>query len=200
MSLFGNVKQTLSDVAGSVLDQSKALSQVAQLQMNLKKLQIERAKRVHDLGKRTFDWYRGGNLVVSGPVPPDVGQLCHDIDDLDRQYSESESQIQAIQEAQAAQAAQQASTGAPPMTPPTAPPTQGQPPQGQPPQPPPGSLNPPHAPIPPAYNPNPNYGAPPNPPGGGYGTSILPGSDGPSNPPAPPGTDTNHPWGPPPGS
>ncbi len=181
MSLFDNVKQTLSDVAGSVLDQSKALSQVAQLQMNLKKLQIERAKHVHELGKRTFDWYRGGNLVVSGAVPPDVGQLCHEIEELDRQYSEAEGQIQAIQEAQAAHAAQQASTGAPPLAPP-APGAQAQPPT----PPPPGALNPPHAPSPPAYNPN-------------YGTSILPNHDAPSSPP-PPGTDPNHPWGPPPGS
>lgn len=186
MSLFDNVKQTLTDVAGSVLDQSKALSQVTHLQMNLKKLQIERAKHVHDLGKRTFDWYRGGNLVVSGPVPPDVGQLCHDIDALDRQYAEAEGQIQAIQEAQASQAAQQASTMAPPQAPPPSQPSA--------PPAPPSALNPPHAPQNPnpAYNPNPNYG-----------TSILPGSDGPPtppSPPAPPGTDAGHPWGPPPGS
>ncbi len=196
MSLFNNVKQTLTDVAGSMLDQSKALSQVAQLQVNMKKLQVERAKHVHELGKRTLDWYRGGNLVVSGPVPADVGQLCHDIDDLDRQYSESEAQIQAIQEAQAAHQAQQAGS-LPTMTPPVAP---QQPPV--PPHAPPSALNPPHAPPPasnPAYGSNPNYGAPTPPPAPpNYGTSILPGSDGPSTPP--PSTDPNNPWGPTPGS
>jgi len=88
-----NVGQTLTDVAGRVVEQSQNLGNQAQLQLALKKLQVEHAKRVHELGKRTYEWYQTGTLVVTGHVPAEITQLCVQLDDLTRQTQETQSKL-----------------------------------------------------------------------------------------------------------
>jgi len=88
-----NVGQTITDVAGKVVEQSQNLGNQAQLQLALKKLQVEQAKRIHELGKRTYEWYQSGSLVVTGHVPPDITQLCSQLDELQRQTSETQGKL-----------------------------------------------------------------------------------------------------------
>lgn len=88
-----NVGQTITDVAGRVVEQSQNLGNQAQLQLALKKLQVEHAKRVHELGKRTYEWYQTGTLVVTGHVPSEITQLCVQLDDLTRQTQETQSKL-----------------------------------------------------------------------------------------------------------
>ena len=88
-----NVGQTLTDVAGRVVEQSQNLGNQAQLQLQLKKLQVEHAKRIHELGKRTYEWYQTGTLVVTGHVPSEITQLCVQLDDLTRQTKETQSKL-----------------------------------------------------------------------------------------------------------
>jgi hypothetical protein len=88
-----NVGQTLTDVAGRVVEQGQNLGNQAQLQLALKKLQVEQAKRIHELGKRTYEWYQTGTLVVTGHVPADITQLCVQLDDLRRQTEETQSKL-----------------------------------------------------------------------------------------------------------
>ena len=96
MSLLDNVRQTITDVAGSVVEQSKSFSAQTQLQMSIKKLQLERAKRIHELGKQTFDWYKAGQLTVSGPVPDGISGLCRELGDIEHQLTSSETELERL--------------------------------------------------------------------------------------------------------
>lgn len=100
MSVFDdlrrNVGQTITDVAGRVVEQGQNLGNQAQLQLALKKLQVEQAKRIHELGKRTYEWYQTGTLVVTGHVPADITQLCVQLDDLQRQTQETQSKLDEV--------------------------------------------------------------------------------------------------------
>lgn len=184
MSLLDNVRQTLTDVADSVVEQSRSLSNQGQLQIQIKKLQLERAKRIHELGKQTFSWYQSGSLSVSGPVPPGLLDVCRALDDVERQLADSERQLEEIKQ-QAAQQSQPnlsvTTTVVPPD--PNAPPSYA-PPAAAPYAPPPAApYVPPAPPAPPPYGttvlpsdsanssqpPHPNSGQAP-PPGGNTGS------------------------------
>lgn len=136
MSLIDNVRQTLTDVSDSVMAQSQHLSSQAKLQVAIKKLQLERAKRVHELGNKTFSWYQSGNLTVGGPVPADVAATCSELADLQRQLDDTNHQLEEVkrlaEEARrlAEEAKNQSLTAnaAPPTPAPAAPPTPGTPP------------------------------------------------------------------------
>jgi hypothetical protein len=161
MSLLDSVRQTLTDVADSVVEQSRSLGNQGQLQLQIKKLQLERAKRIHELGKQTFGWYQSGSLSVSGPVPPGLLDVCRALDDVERQLADSERQLEEIKQ-QAAQQAQPNLTvtttvvspdpnGATATPSASATPTYA-PPQSAPYSPPPAApYAPPPAPAPPAY-------------------------------------------------
>ena len=208
MSLLDNMRQTLNDVAGNVVEQGKQLTAQTQLQVAVKKMQLERARRIHELGKQTFDWYRNGQLVVSGQVPADVADLCHQLEDLERQLADAQRELDAIaQESAAPEAPHSAphvdvtpapdSNPAPPYTTQNAPP----PPYPQAPYPPPQyAQQTPHAPQPP----QPPYPQPPAPaspypqppasPSDPHGTTRLP--DQPQPPPhAPYGAPPAAPYG-----
>lgn len=94
MSLLDNVRQTLTDAAESAVEKGQNLGDQARLQVAIKKLQLERAKRTHELGTRTFDWYQSGSLTVGGIVPPDVTTMCHQLADVQRQMDEMQRQME----------------------------------------------------------------------------------------------------------
>lgn len=87
-------KRSFSGLAGKVKEGGKQIGTQAQLQVNLKKLQVEHARRIHELGKQTFDWYRAGTLIISGPVPPEVAKLCSELDDIQAKVRETQRQIE----------------------------------------------------------------------------------------------------------
>jgi len=88
MSLFDNVRQTLGNAASSALEKSQNLGAQAQAQIGIKRLQVEHAKRLHELGIKTYEWHKSGNLFVAGPVPREVQDICHRLDDVSRQLEE----------------------------------------------------------------------------------------------------------------
>ena len=88
MSLFDNVKRTLGDAASTAIDVGQTLSAQAQAQLAIKKLQVEHAKKLHELGARTHEWHRAGNLIAAGPVPREVQDVCLQLDDLSRQLDD----------------------------------------------------------------------------------------------------------------
>ena len=90
MSLFDNVKQTVKTAAGTAFEVGQNFSAQAQAQLNIKKLQMEKAKKLHQLGVRTYEWHQAGNLVVTGPVPTDIQELCLNLDSLGRQLDEQQ--------------------------------------------------------------------------------------------------------------
>ena len=92
MSLFDNVRQTLEhtakraatragEAATTAREVGQNLGAQAQAQLNIKKLQVEHTKTLRELGERTYAWYQSGQLIVSGPVPDDVRDLLHLLDD-----------------------------------------------------------------------------------------------------------------------
>jgi hypothetical protein len=89
-----DLKRTINDFADKVMEGGKQIGNQAQLQVQLKKLQVEHARRIHELGKHTYDWYRAGTMIVSGPVPPDVSRLCAELDDIQTKTRETERQIE----------------------------------------------------------------------------------------------------------
>lgn len=89
-----DLKRTINDIADKVKEGGKQIGTQAQLQIQLKKLQVEHARRIHELGKHTYDWYRAGTMIVSGPVPPDVSRLCAELDEIQTKTRETERQIE----------------------------------------------------------------------------------------------------------
>lgn len=89
-----DLKRTINDFADKVKEGGKQIGSQAQLQIQLKKLQVEHARRIHELGKHTYDWYRTGTMIVSGPVPPDVSRLCAELDEIQTRTRDTERQIE----------------------------------------------------------------------------------------------------------
>ena len=89
-----DIKRTFSDFADKVMDSGKQIGAQAQLQVQLKKLQVEHARRIHELGKHTYDWYRTGTMIVSGPVPHDVANICSELDKVKTKIVETEREIE----------------------------------------------------------------------------------------------------------
>lgn len=89
-----DLKRTFSDFADKVMDSGKQLGSQAQLQVQLRKLQVEQARRIHELGKHTYEWYRAGTMIVSGPVPHDVSRLCAELDNIQTDIRETERQME----------------------------------------------------------------------------------------------------------
>ncbi len=195
MSLLDNMRQTLNDVAGNVVEQGRQITAQTQLQVAVKKMQLERARRIHELGKQTFDWYRNGQLVVSGQVPADVADLCHQLEDLERELADAQRELDALAESATPH------TDTPHVDVTVTPdPSQNQPftAQGAPPQPP-QTPQPPYTPQAP-YAPPPQTGQPPypQPPASSdpHGTAVLPNHSQPQPPyNAPYGAPPTAPYG-----
>jgi hypothetical protein len=98
MSLLGNVRQTLGEAAATALDVGQNLSAQAQAQLNIKKLQLDQAKRLHELGAKTYEWYKTGSLVVSGQVPHDVRDLCHQLDGIQHQLDDEQHKLEEMKQ------------------------------------------------------------------------------------------------------
>ena len=89
-----DLKRSISDFADKVMDSGKQIGAQAQLQVQLKKLQVEHARRIHELGKHTYDWYRTGTMIVSGPVPNNVSSICHELDNVQNNIAQTEREIE----------------------------------------------------------------------------------------------------------
>jgi hypothetical protein len=93
-----DIKQTVVEVAGKVLERGQQLGKEAQLQMQIKKLQVEHARKIHELGKRTYSWYQSGTMIVSGPVPAEVSELCAQLDATGQSITATQAEIEALRE------------------------------------------------------------------------------------------------------
>ncbi len=105
MSLLDNVRQTLGDAANTAREVGQNLGAQAQSQLNIKKMQLDQAKKLRDLGEKTFAWYQSGQLIVSGNVPADVQQLCREVDESSTQLRLEEAKLEEFKQ-QAAQRSQ----------------------------------------------------------------------------------------------
>jgi hypothetical protein len=88
MSLLDDLKATIGDAASTARDVGQTLGAQAQAQLAIKKLQLEQARKYHELGTRTHEWHKAGNLVAAGPVPRDVQELCLELDDINGQLDD----------------------------------------------------------------------------------------------------------------
>lgn len=88
MSLLDDLKQTVSDAASTARDMGQTLGAQAQAQLAIKRLQLDQAKKYHELGLRTHEWHKAGNLFAAGPVPREVQTLCLELDDINGQLDD----------------------------------------------------------------------------------------------------------------
>ena len=139
MSLIDKAKQHLQSAAGvaqnaaeAALEAGQTLSAQAQSQLALRKLQIEQARKIHELGKETYAWHQTGTMTVSSPVPRGVQMLCFQLDDLNEKIDAENRHLEEIKAAAALRAQQNAApdttfppdisvTTSPPDTPPSLP-------------------------------------------------------------------------------
>ncbi|HVF10061.1 MAG TPA: hypothetical protein VNA16_04620 [Abditibacteriaceae bacterium] len=91
-----NLGQTMTNVAETVVERGQHLTSQAQLQLSLKKLQLERTRRLQDLGRRTYGWYQSGSLATAGTVPGDVTDLCRQIERLDQKLEENQRRLEEV--------------------------------------------------------------------------------------------------------
>jgi hypothetical protein len=96
MKIPEDIRRSVSEAADKVVEMSQQLGKEAQLQVQLKKLQVEQARKIHDLGKRTFQWYRLGTMIVSGPIPPDVVDICATLDATEQQIQATQLEIENV--------------------------------------------------------------------------------------------------------
>jgi hypothetical protein len=89
-----DIKRSISDLADRVLEGSKQIGTQAQLQVQLRKQQVEYERRIHELGKKSYDWYRTGTMIVTGPVPPEVSNLCAELDGVQAKIRDTERLIE----------------------------------------------------------------------------------------------------------
>lgn len=85
-----DIKRSITDLADRVMEGGKQLGTLAQLQVQLRKQQVEYERRIHELGKKSYDWYRTGTMIVTGPVPPEVSNLCAEMDGIKANIRETE--------------------------------------------------------------------------------------------------------------
>ncbi len=89
-----DIKRSITDLADRVMEGSKQLGTQAQLQVQLRKQQVEYERRIHELGKKSYDWYRTGTMIVSGPVPHEVSTLCTELDGVQSNIRDTERLIE----------------------------------------------------------------------------------------------------------
>lgn len=118
MSLIDKAKQHLQSAAGvaqhaaeTALEAGQTLSAQAQTQVNLRKLQIEQARKTHELGKETYAWHQSGTMIVSGPVPRQVQMLCFQLDDLGEKIEAENLRLEEIKRLAESRAQQSAAHG-----------------------------------------------------------------------------------------
>ncbi|MDQ3814308.1 MAG: hypothetical protein M3347_10200, partial [Armatimonadota bacterium] len=97
MSLIEDVRQTLTGAAETVAERGQQLTEIARLQLAVKRLQLERARRLHDLGTRIYALYKGGASLAE-PLPAEVLDVCRQIEDAERQIAETQEQLKVVRE------------------------------------------------------------------------------------------------------
>jgi hypothetical protein len=90
MSLIDDVRRTVTDAANTALEKGQQAADLVRLQAKLQQVTRERGRRMHELGARTYDWFQSGTMVVTGPVPPNVVELCSQISTLNVQVDETQ--------------------------------------------------------------------------------------------------------------
>jgi hypothetical protein len=96
MKLPDDLRRTISDVTERVVEKSQQLGKEAQLQVQLKKLQIEHAKKTHQLGKRVYDWHRSGTLIATMPPPTGIQELCTELDATQASIAATQREIEVV--------------------------------------------------------------------------------------------------------
>lgn len=108
MSLLNDVRKSLAGAAGSLAERGQQLSDLAKLQLTMKKLQLERAKRLHELGARTYALYHIEKEIEKTPLPREIHDLCDPIADLDKQMADTQRQIEEVRSSEPEMAATEA--------------------------------------------------------------------------------------------
>lgn len=113
MKIPDDIRRTVSDITEKMFEKGQQVSKDAQLQVQIKKHQVEHAKKIHELGKRTHEWYRSGTMIVSGPVPGAVVDICAQLDETQKKIDQTQRELdQAREQARRAAMTSGASTGA----------------------------------------------------------------------------------------
>jgi hypothetical protein len=99
MNIPDDIRRTVTDIADKAVEKGRQIGKEAQLQMQTKSLQVEHARKIHELGKRTYDWYRSGTMIVSGPVPREVVDVCASLDETQRKLDATQRELEAAREA-----------------------------------------------------------------------------------------------------
>lgn len=101
MSLLDNVRHTLEqaatragEAASNAREMGQNLSAQAQIQINIKKLQLERREKHRELGESTYAWYQSGSMIVSGPAPAEVHQILLELDDTSTRLRAEEANLE----------------------------------------------------------------------------------------------------------
>ena len=91
-----DIKRSITDLADRFMEGGKQLGTQAQLQVQLRKQQVEYERRIHELGNKSYDWFRTGTMIVTGPVPPEVSTLCGELDGIKANIRETERLIEEV--------------------------------------------------------------------------------------------------------
>lgn len=94
MSLIENMRQKLEEAAVTAREVGQNLGAQAQSQLNIKKLEFEHSKKLRDLGEASYNWYKAGKMVVSGPVPENVRNLCAELDESSTRLQLEEARLE----------------------------------------------------------------------------------------------------------
>lgn len=94
MKLPEEWRRSLSEVTDQVRETSRQLGKEAQLQVQTKKLQVEQAKKMHDLGQSTYEWHRSESLGTGTPAPSEVSDLCAQLDGIRQQLMAIELELE----------------------------------------------------------------------------------------------------------
>lgn len=125
MKIPDDIRRTLEDVADKVVEGGKNLGNQAQHMTSIKRLQIEHAKRIHELGKNTYAWYQSGKMIVTGPVPSEVSALCAKIAELQGEIDEAQRKLDEAKSDNQVKflSSDDDTSTTPPATPPSTPPS-----------------------------------------------------------------------------
>ena len=99
MNIPDDIRRAVTDITDKAVEKGRQIGKEAQLQMQTKSLQVEHAKKIHELGKRTYEWYRSGTMIVSGPIPREVSDVCASLDQTQHKLDATQRELEAAREA-----------------------------------------------------------------------------------------------------
>ena len=96
MSLLNDVRKSITDAADTIVEKGQQLSELARLQIAMKKLQVDRAKRLHELGTRAYALYQVEKLLAKNPLPREIHEMCEPIEEIDKQMEDTQRQMEEV--------------------------------------------------------------------------------------------------------